>query len=89
VLAQGAGIGGYARSIAMVEVPAAHFVPEAANPETTKVGVVCVTCQGRKKEVMTLLSFPHGLLSCEKKPFSHSLLGPVCGIQVSHCHPVG
>lgn len=33
-----AGIGVYARSITMVEVPAAHFVPEAANPETTRVG---------------------------------------------------
>lgn len=87
-LTQGAGIGGYARSITMVEVPAAHFVPEAANPETTKVSVVCVTCQSRKKEVMTLLSLPHHPLSCEKKPFSYSLLGPVCGTQVSHCHPV-
>lgn len=88
-LARGAGIGSYARSITMVEVPAAHFVPEAANPETTKVGVVCVTCQGRKKEVMTLLSFPHRPLSCEKKPFSYNLLGLVRGVQVSHCHPVG
>lgn len=73
-----AGIAGYARSITMVEVPAAHFVPEAANPETTRVGAMWVTWQGRKKEVMMiLLSFPHRPLRCEKKPFSHSLLGPV------------
>lgn len=73
-----AGIAGYARSITMVEVPAAHFVPEAANPETTRVGAMWVTWQGRKKEVMMiLLSFPHRPLRCGKKPFSHSLLGPV------------
>lgn len=83
------GIGCYTSSVTMVEVLAAHFVPEAANPETTKVGAVCVTWQSRKKEVMTLLSYPHHPLCCEKKPFSHNLLESVYEIQVSHCHPVG
>lgn len=74
-LPHGPGIGCYASSRTMVEVPAAHFVPEAANPETTKLGVVCVTWQSRKKEVMTLLSYPHHPLSCEKKPFSYKSPG--------------
>lgn len=64
-----AGIGGYARSITMVEVPAAHFVPEAANPEIMRVGAMCVTCQSRKKEVMmTVLSFPHSPLRSSHSP---------------------
>lgn len=78
-----ADIGSYARSITMVEVPAANFVPEAANPEIVRVGAMCITCQSRKKEVMMImLSFPHSPLRCEKQPFSYSLLGPVCGIRV-------
>lgn len=77
-----AGTGSCARSRAMVQVPAAPSVPEAANAEATRVGAMCVTCQRRKKELMRiLLSFPHRPLRWEKKPISSSLLGPVCGIR--------